>query len=116
MNKAENRFYREASPAEPIATIHVDGSFVHVQWHATAPNVCHMPVFASPKPPALADMLEACRLARDVIEEDRAVLIDSNQDSAGRLVDEDVRANLARYDAALAAIDKATGVFELNKE
>ena len=34
--------------ADPVATIHVDGSFVHVEWHRTMPNECHMPVFATP--------------------------------------------------------------------
>ncbi len=33
---------------KPIATIHVDGSFVHVEWHDEVPNVCHMPVYGDP--------------------------------------------------------------------
>lgn len=34
------------TPADgPIATIHVDGSFCHVEWHREAPNEIHLPVF-----------------------------------------------------------------------
>ena len=30
---------------QPVATLHVDGSFVHVEWHIQAPTACHMQVF-----------------------------------------------------------------------
>lgn len=33
---------------EPVAVIHVDGSFVHVEWRIKAPDVAQMPVFCSP--------------------------------------------------------------------
>jgi hypothetical protein len=35
--------------SKPVATIHVDGSFVHVEWHGKEPNVCHLPVYAEAK-------------------------------------------------------------------
>jgi hypothetical protein len=35
-----------SEPDKLIATIHVDGSFVYVEWHVPAPNKCHMRVFA----------------------------------------------------------------------
>lgn len=38
---------RPSPPAPaPVATIHVDGSYVHVEWHIPPPNRCRMPVFA----------------------------------------------------------------------
>lgn len=32
----------------PVAIIHVDGSFVHVEWHVTPPENCHLAVYAAP--------------------------------------------------------------------
>lgn len=34
--------------ANPIATLHVDGSYVHTEWHVTRPHECHIPVYAVP--------------------------------------------------------------------
>lgn len=34
----------------PVATIHVDGSFVHVEWHNAAPNEAHLQVYSEPSP------------------------------------------------------------------
>src|SRR5690606_32514902 len=42
-----------AAPAvqgEPVATIHVDGSFVHVAWRIPAPSRCAMDVYTAPQP------------------------------------------------------------------
>lgn len=42
-----------AAPAvqgEPVATIHVDGSFVHVSWRIPAPSRCAMDVYTAPQP------------------------------------------------------------------
>lgn len=58
-----------AVQGEPVATIHVDGSFVHVSWHIPAPLRCSMDVYAAPQPPeqkhasdvtALVEALEQC--------------------------------------------------------
>lgn len=47
-----------AQAVEPVATIHVDGSFVHVVWKGEAPNLCALDVYAAPQPPAQADARE----------------------------------------------------------
>jgi hypothetical protein len=49
--EAATKFWTKQTKA-PIATIHVDGSFVHVEWHRYAPNVCHMEVYDHPTTPA----------------------------------------------------------------
>lgn len=59
-----------AAPAvqgEPVATIHVDGSFVHVAWRIPAPSRCAMDVYTAPQPaeqqptPDVAALVEALR-------------------------------------------------------
>src|SRR5690554_1250370 len=39
-----------AVQGEPVATIHVDGSFVHVAWRIPAPSRCAMDVYTAPQP------------------------------------------------------------------
>jgi hypothetical protein len=36
----------ETPPQKPVATIHVEGSFLHFEWHIQPPNECHMQLFA----------------------------------------------------------------------
>lgn len=38
-----------AVQGEPVATIHVDGSFVHVAWRIPAPSRCAMDVYTAPQ-------------------------------------------------------------------
>lgn len=42
----------DASASHPVATIHVDGSFCHVEWKVAAPNRCHLDVYSHPASPA----------------------------------------------------------------
>jgi hypothetical protein len=40
--------HQTAEQEQPVATIHVDGSFVHVEWCVHIPGKCHMKVYAAP--------------------------------------------------------------------
>jgi len=72
-----------AAERGPIATIHVNGSFVHVEWHTPdVPSVCHLKVYDKPPVPDVMspqeefewDFLARTRGAPDDSREVRRVL------------------------------------------
>lgn len=42
------RLAEPAPTAAPVATIHVDGSFCHVEWHVPVPNEADILVYTNP--------------------------------------------------------------------
>lgn len=59
--QAMTRTTPESEPGQPVAIIHTDGSFVHVEWREPqVQSVMHLPVYRAPEMPSLTDdMIQA---------------------------------------------------------